>query len=84
MNARYHAKYKYHPKCKKIKVPCEIQIGTMRNTPPSCGHFMLGLDAYTHFTSPIRRYADIVVHRMLTLVVSKQETQNSQRRRALA
>lgn len=29
------------------------------------GHFGLGLTHYTHFTSPIRRYADIVVHRLL-------------------
>lgn len=29
------------------------------------GHFGLGLSHYTHFTSPIRRYADIVVHRLL-------------------
>ncbi len=34
-------------------------------SPANCGHFGLALEAYAHFTSPIRRYADLVVHRAL-------------------
>ena len=37
-----------------------------------CDHVQMGLKYYTHFTSPIRRYADILVHRQLWSVITNK------------
>ncbi len=48
-----------------------------RYAPLNSGHFGLGFEAYTHFTSPIRRYSDLIVHRLLKAINNNDTEEGS-------
>ena len=50
------------PMVSELVLRCQSQA---RYAPENLGHFGLALQRYAHFTSPIRRYADLLVHRAL-------------------
>jgi len=53
-------------------------------TPHNEGHFGLAYETYAHFTSPIRRYADLIVHRRLKALIQGKDPNKIQPENTLA
>ncbi len=63
--SRLLIKLKEHPCGPALRIAVLRSLKRARYSPKPVGHFGLAKEDYAHFTSPIRRYADLVVHRAL-------------------
>ncbi|MFQ5995602.1 MAG: ribonuclease R [Acidiferrobacterales bacterium] len=57
------------PDAQLIQMALLLSLSQALYSPDSIGHFALGYENYTHFTSPIRRYPDLQVHRAIKTIL---------------
>ncbi|MBM3374224.1 MAG: RNB domain-containing ribonuclease, partial [Betaproteobacteria bacterium] len=68
--AKLLAKVKDRPDAQLLQTVMLRSLKQAVYTPKNAGHFGLAYDSYTHFTSPIRRYPDLLVHRAIKAVLA--------------
>lgn len=61
--------FKNHPKEHILNMLALRSLAQAKYSPHNVGHFGLGFSDYTHFTSPIRRYPDLIVHRLIKAIL---------------
>ena len=67
-----------HAQLRSLQQPAEYCCTSSKEDKSFYRHHSLNLDAYTHFTSPMRRYLDIQVQRMLTAIHEKSTSYETQ------
>ncbi len=70
------AEAKGTPECDAFQMIALRSMAKAVYTTENIGHYGLAFKFYTHFTSPIRRYPDTMVHRLLALYLDNAESQN--------
>jgi ribonuclease R len=73
---RLLASLRAKPEEQALKVGLLKSLKRARYLPQPLGHYGLAKANYAHFTSPIRRYADLVVHRSLAQIESKKKSRS--------
>ena len=71
--AKLLAKVKDRPDAQLLQTVMLRSLKQAVYTPKNTGHFGLAYESYTHFTSPIRRYPDLLVHRAIKAVLNRKK-----------
>jgi ribonuclease R len=70
--AKLLARVKSRPDAELIQTVMLRSLQQAVYSPDNVGHFGLAYESYTHFTSPIRRYPDLLVHRAIKAVLKRR------------
>ena len=71
--AKLVEKIKVRPDAALLQTVALRSLRQAMYSPDNVGHFGLAYEAYTHFTSPIRRYPDLLVHRSIKAALKKEK-----------
>jgi ribonuclease R len=70
--AKLLARIKGRPDAQMLQTVLLRSLQQAVYSPDNVGHFGLAYESYTHFTSPIRRYPDLLIHRAIKAALAKQ------------